>query len=140
MKTFFICIASVFVLMSCNQTTESKSAEKSLSTYQKTKESLASKEKKNPLAFLKVTGKKKKNLIGQTVIRGTVINNASVASYKDVDVQLSFYSKTGTLLEKETETVYEIINPGYSKSFKTKYFAPKGTDSVAFSIISAKNN
>ena len=35
------------------------------------------------------------------VIRGSVTNKASVASYKDVDVKLSFYSKTGALLEAD---------------------------------------
>jgi hypothetical protein len=55
-----------------------------------------------------------------------------------VDIQLDFYSKTGTLLETDKETVYEILNPGESKSFKTKYFAPKGTDSVALKILGAK--
>ena len=140
MKNFILYLCFSILLFSCNSNTDSKSGDKNLTTYQKTKETLASKEKKNPLAFLTVSGKKKKNLIGQTVIRGRIINNASVASYKDVDVQLSFYSKTGTLLEKDNEVVYEIITPGTSKSFKTKYFAPKGTDSVAYEIVAAKVN
>jgi hypothetical protein len=62
-----------------------------------------------------------------------------VATYKDVDVKLDFYSKTGTLLETDKETVFEVIGPGQSKNFKTKYFAPKGTDSVALSVTAAKN-
>jgi hypothetical protein len=55
-----------------------------------------------------------------------------------VDIKLDFYSKTGTLLETDKETVYEIIAPGQSKNFKTKYFATKGTDSVALMVLSAK--
>jgi hypothetical protein len=53
-------------------------------------------------------------------------------------VQLDFYSKTGALLETDKETIYETIHPGQSKSFKTKYFAPKGSDSVALKVLDAK--
>jgi hypothetical protein len=44
------------------------------------------------------------------------------------------------LLEKDNETVFEVIEPGKGADFKTKYFAPKDTDSVAIKIISAKVN
>lgn len=72
------------------------------------------------------------------MIKGVLTNNAKVVSYKDVDVELSFYSKTGALLEKDHEVIYETIAPGYGTDFKTKYFAPKGTDSVALKIVGAK--
>jgi len=94
--------------------------------------------KKNPKRFLTVEGSDRKNLIGQRVIKGTISNKATVASYKDVDIELSFYSETGSLLEKDHEVIYETIAPGGSTSFKTKYFAPKGTDSVAMKIVGAK--
>ena len=93
---------------------------------------------KTPQNFITVSGHNRNNLVGQTVVKGTITNKATVATYKDVDVKLDFYSKTGTLLETDKETVFEIIAPGQSKNFKTKYFAPKGTDSVALSIITAK--
>jgi len=95
-------------------------------------------EKKNPRSYLFINGHDRHNLIGQTVIIGNVVNKAISTSYKDVDVQLLFYSKTGTLLEKDRETIYEVLSPGESKHFKTKYFAPKGTDSVGFAILGAK--
>jgi hypothetical protein len=55
-----------------------------------------------------------------------------------VQLELCFFSKTGTLLEKSNETVYDNIEPGKSADFKTKYFAPKGTDSIGIKILSAK--
>ena len=106
--------------------------------YENTKESLAQTEQKNPARFLTVEGNKKKNFLGQTVVKGKVYNNAKVVSYKDIDIRLSFYSKTGTLLEEDHDMVYETIHPGSGSSFKSKYFAPKGTDSVAFHIAGAK--
>jgi ABC-type Fe3+-hydroxamate transport system substrate-binding protein len=106
--------------------------------YEQTKETLEQTEKKNPKRFLTVEGSDRKNLIGQRVIKGTISNKASVASYKDVDIELSFYSETGALLEKDHEIIYETITAGNSTNFKTKYFAPKGTDSVVMKIAGAK--
>ncbi|HMK05174.1 MAG TPA: hypothetical protein VK489_13310 [Ferruginibacter sp.] len=106
--------------------------------YEQTKETMGETEKKNPRRFLSVAGSDKKNFWGKTVIRGTITNKATVASFKDIDVELSFFSKTGTLLEKDHEIIYETIEPGSSTDFKTKYYAPKGTDSVVLKIVAAK--
>jgi predicted small secreted protein len=125
------------VFASCNS--NDKTAEgKAKDQYEQTKETLEQTEKKNPKRFLSVEGNDRKNLIGQLVIKGTITNKATVAGYKDVDVELSFFSKTGALLEKDHEVIYETIAPGSSTNFKTKYFAPRGTDSVAMKIVGAK--
>ena len=137
MKPFIFSLLVSLSLFSCSQS-DSKKAEKEKDSYEATKESLQDKETKNPQNFLTVNGHDRHNLLGQTVVKGTITNKATVASYKDVDVKLDFYSKTGTLLETDKETVYEIIGPGQSKNFKTKYFAPKGTDSVALFVTAAK--
>jgi uncharacterized lipoprotein len=131
-----ILITLSILLAACNSKAKTEAAEKD--GYEKAKESLEEKEKKNPVAFIIVTSKDKHNLIGQTVIKGTVSNNAKICVYKDVDLELSFFSKTGVLLEKDNETIYEVVEPGKSADFKTKYFAPKGTDSVAIKVVGAK--
>ena len=133
-----ILLISVLSFNACNN--DDKKPEPKKDKYEQTKETLEATEKKNPTRFLIVEGHDKRNLIGQTVIKGTVTNSARICSYKDIDVELAFYSKTGTLLEKDHEVVYETIAPGDSKDFKTKYFAPKGTDSVALTILGAKND
>ena len=126
-----------FVFAACSSS-DKKDDPKAKDEYEKNKESLALTEKKNPKGFLTVDGYDRKNILGQRVIKGTVSNKATVASFKDVDIELSFYSKTGALLEKDHEVVYETIAPGGSTNFKTKYFAPKGTDSIALKVFGAK--
>ena len=126
-----------FVFSACGSD-EKANDEKTKDKYEQTKETLEQTEKKNPKRFLSVEGSDRKNLIGQRVIKGTISNKASVASYKDVDIELSFYSETGALLEKDHEVIYETITAGNSTNFKTKYFAPKGTDSVVMKIAGAK--
>ena len=138
MKKLFSLAFIASVLFSCNGN-DTKNAVSEKDNYEKTKENLADKEKKNPENFITVAGHDRHNLLGQTVVKGTITNKATVASYKDVEVKLDFYSKTGTLLETDKETVFEVIGPGQSKNFKTKYFAPKGSDSVALAVTAAKN-
>lgn len=132
-KLAFILLCSIF-LIACN----SDNAEKENNSYHETKTALLKKEEKDPAAFIVVKGNSKKNIVGQTVVRGTLVNKASVATFKDVDIKLNFYSKTKALLETDRETIYQILNPGESQEFKTKYFAPKGTDSVGLEVIGAK--
>ena len=129
-------IGLCFVFAACSG--NNKADEPAKDKYELTKETLEETEKKSPKRFLTVTGNDRKNILGQTVIKGMLTNNAKVVSYKDIDVELSFYSKTGALLEKDHEVIYETIAPGNTADFKTKYFAPKGTDSVAMKIVGAK--
>lgn len=135
-KIACITVITIILLSACNNKAKVAAAEKE--NYQKATETLLEKEKKNPLTFLKINSHDKHNLLGQTVIKGSVSNTAKVCTYKDVQLELSFFSKTGTLLEKDNETVYDNIEPGKSTDFKTKYFAPKGTDSVAIKVLGAK--
>ena len=130
-------IAVSFVFAACGGDEKADDA-KTKDKYEQTKETLGETEKKNPKRFLSVEGSDRKNLIGQRVIKGIISNKATVASYKDIDIELSFYSETGALLEKDHEVIYETIAAGGSTNFKTKYFAPKGTDSVAMKIAGAK--
>jgi hypothetical protein len=124
------------IFISC--TSDSKKTATEKESYEKTKESMKAKEEQRPSDFLFVEGHDKKNLLGQTVIKGTLVNKATVAIFKDIDVKLYFYSKTNALLETDKETVFEVLHPGETKDFKTKYFAPKGTDSVALDVLGAK--
>lgn len=124
-------------LISCSG--KESSQETAKQSYENTKNTLLEKETKHPAMFLHVTGGSKKNLVGQTVVKGKISNTATVAKFKDIHVKLDFYSKTKTLLETDNETIYMELNPGETQKFKTKYFAPKGTDSVALSVVSAKS-
>ncbi|HEX6915812.1 MAG TPA: hypothetical protein VF145_11260 [Chitinophagaceae bacterium] len=126
---------AIILLSACGE------AEKKFDTeqYEVAKESLEEKERKNPERFLVLTTSDRKNIIGQKVIKGTIHNRASVCTYKDVQIKISFYSETGVLLEENKETIYKIIPPNNSVAFKSeKYFAPKGTSNVKVTVVGAK--
>lgn len=135
-KLLIVLFASLFLFASCSN--EKKYDINSSDKYEKDKASIEEIEKKNPEQFLRASGNSKQNLLRQTVIRGNIFNNAKIVSYKDISIKLKFYSKTGALLEEDTDVIYESIHPGGTTSFKSKYFAPKGTDSVAMSVAGAR--
>jgi hypothetical protein len=136
MKKSGLLLILMLAVLACKN--EKKDKKFDTETYEKVKETLAEKEQKSPASFLVVSSHKRKNLIGQTVVLGTITNTATIAWYKDVELKLSFYSKTAVRLDEGLETVYENIGPGKTVKFKTKYFAPKGTDSVFVSVTKAK--
>ena len=45
--------------------------------------------------------------------------------------------KNGMRVQEHEDVVPDIIKPGAIKTFKTKYHLPKGTDSLAISVMSA---
>lgn len=130
-------LLSVF-LFSCTSSGGESAAERERISYEETRTALFEKEISNPQAFLSASGDNKKNLIGQTVVKGKISNSATIAAFKDITIQFTFFSATGTLLETDKETLYLEVGPGKTKNFKTKYFAPKGTDSVAISVTGAQ--
>jgi hypothetical protein len=130
---YFFCVYFIILLLSSCAGSEKKLDEE---IYTEQKESLEVTEKKHPLKFLSVTGDDKKNLIGQTVVRGTIYNKATVVAYKNVRVKMLCY-KDGKMVEEHEDVIDEIIKPGTEKDFKTKYRLPKGTDSIYLSVMSA---
>ncbi len=137
-KTGLVAITCIIFLFACKSNGTQSASEKEV--YQKATKALEEREKKNPVSFLIVKSHDKSNLIGQTVIKGTIDNTAKICTYKDVQLELSFISKTGSLLEKDIETIYDLVAPGKSIDFKTKYFAPKQTDRVVIKVLGAKAN
>jgi hypothetical protein len=123
-KLFSICL--LFVLFSC------KNDEKKFDnvSYEKQKESIEQKERKNPLRFLVVEGDSKKNIIGQTVVKMTIRNTATVVTYKNVRVKMLFYDKEGNVFENHEEVTEKQIAPGEKQKIKSKYFAQRKTDSI----------
>jgi hypothetical protein len=135
MKRILFAFATLTFFTACNNTSSSKSE----ANYENSKENMEKREKENPTKFIAATAKDKKNLIGQTVVKGSLTNNAKFVTYKDIEIKLSFYTKTKTVVEEDIETIYENIAPGATSNFKSKFFTPKGTDSVGIEVLGAKH-
>jgi hypothetical protein len=126
---FLLATFCVVILFSCKQKFDNK-------TYEENKVSLTQRESDNPQQFLKLSSDDKKNIFGATVIKGKIVNTASVAVYKNTRVKTVCF-KNGVRVEEHEDVMPDVIKPGSVKNFKIKYHLPKGTDSLALSIISA---
>ncbi|MEY4702574.1 MAG: hypothetical protein RIR96_471 [Bacteroidota bacterium] len=132
-----ILLTGMGMFCSCDFVEKNKEKQKKQS-YEASKKTIEEIERENPLRFISVNGKDKKNIIGQTVVKGTIINKATTVAYKNFAVKVSFYSKTGALLEEDEETIMEQIGPGDEFEFKSKFFAPRDAEEVKLKVISAK--
>jgi hypothetical protein len=136
MKYFFTLLILSVTLFGCtNKDQQASKLDKK--GYKEKKESLLDNEKSAPKEFLSITGTDKRNFWGQTVYRGVIHNTAKVCSYKDIRVKLLYYKTDGTLVTNHEEQFDETVKPGNEIEFKAKYKTPRGTDSVAASIMSA---
>ncbi|MFT4154520.1 hypothetical protein [Parafilimonas sp.] len=120
---------SVLIMFSCKEKFDSK-------TYTENKISLAQREGEHPEQFIRLLSDDKRNIFGTTVIKGQLINTASVAAYKNTRLKMLCY-KNGIRVEEHEDVITNILKPGSTKNFKIRYRLPKGTDSLALSVMSA---
>jgi hypothetical protein len=98
---------------------------------------LQQKESSNPVYYVVETTSMRSNLVGKQIIEGSVMNNASVTSFKDVVLEVSYLSKTGSVISTERFTIYEVAAPGKWASFKFKTSSPRGTKEFSAKVIAA---
>jgi hypothetical protein len=101
------------------------------------RQELVSRERENPVNYLKIEGTMRNNLIGLKVLEGTITNSASIANFKDVVVEVTWFTKTDTELSKVYYTVYEYVGAGNSIRYKIKADAPGATGGFQINVSSA---
>lgn len=106
-------------------------------SYEETKMTLEEQERLNPTAFLTDKSTYRKNLIGEWVIEGKILNAATVATYKDAVLQITYYSGTDTEIGSENKTVFEFFKPGSVQPFKIKTYGVEGAKAIGVTVISA---
>lgn len=131
-RTLYIALMAV-AAVACNSANSERPSDK----YEEKKKSLEETERENPLQFLRIQGDDHVNLLNQEVVEGEITNKATLASFKDVEVRITFKSSSGSSIEKAIKTVNDVVKPGESVSFKFKMKKPKRTASVAVDIIGA---
>ena len=136
MKYLFLLLLASVTLFSCKEI-DKKFNHKSSRSYAESKKSLEEQERESPKDFLQLTGDDHRNFWGKTVYKGLIRNTATIVAYKDVRVKL-LYFKEGVQVANHEELFDNAIAPNDDYTFKAKYKTPKGTDSVAAYIMSAK--
>ena len=118
-----------------NNTYQEQSTQKS---EQELKADLKGTEESNPTKYLSVSGKGNFNLLNQTVIEGNISNTATLATFKDIKVKVTFQTKTGTVLNTNSFIVYDFASPGKNIHYKTKLaYYNKNCKALSLDVVSA---
>lgn len=98
-------------------------------------------ERSQPTNFLTASGYYNENFWGDKLkVHGTITNSATVASYKDAVVRITYYSKTKTELGSKDYTIYEVFPPHSTKNFELKIDNYKDVNSIGWDVVSAVAN
>lgn len=98
-------------------------------------------ERATPTNFLSATGKYKENFWGNKInIECVITNKATVASYKDAVVRVTYYSKTETALATKDLTVYELFPPSSTKTIELKVDNYEDVNSIGWELVDATAN
>lgn len=121
------------LLAGCN----SANSERPSAKYEEKKQSLEEMERSSPLKFLKVAGAHHSNLLNQIVVEGDITNSATLVTYKNIELQVSFLDKGGSVIEKQKTVIEDIVKPNSTTEFKVKMPHVKGANSVSMDITGA---
>ena len=98
---------------------------------------LLQKEKQSPELYISNHSTWRKNLVGETVIEGTLSNAAKIAGFKNIVLQVQWLSKTNSVMGTKQIIVYEFVGAGKSIKYKLKSSAPSKLGNVQVSVVSA---
>ncbi|HAH23960.1 MAG TPA: hypothetical protein DCL77_09425 [Prolixibacteraceae bacterium] len=129
---YAILFLAVIILTSCNNS-GSSSRQKSP---EELRMELKQQEQSNPNNYLSAKGNYKKNFWGDKFNVSCVITNtASIATFKDAVVRVTYYSKTNTVLGNKDYTVYEMFPPSSSKTIELKIDNYNDVNSIGLDIV-----
>jgi hypothetical protein len=142
MKYILFIIVSFFILLlsSCGQNQQNANLNSRPLTYEEQVKSVSEIERESPLKFLKVENFSWKSsgiFFIDYYANGTVVNDATVAEYKDVNLQIVYQTKTNTELSRENHIIYEFFPPHSQKNFSFKIVPPRDCERVSVIIASA---
>jgi len=133
---------SIMLITSCHTNSSgSSAADTDPQTYQEKVMSVEEIERAQPTNFLTASGTYKENFRGDKIkVSCTITNTATVATYKDAVIRVTYYSKTKTVLGTNDYTVYETFSPSSSKTVQLKIDNYKDVNSIGWDVVQALPN
>jgi hypothetical protein len=134
---FLVLISGIIFAVNLN----SVNSESSGGSYQQKIMTIEQTELSQPATFLTADGTYNQNFWGDKFkVHGTIKNTATVATFKDAVVRVTYYSKTKTVLASNKYTIYERFAPGSTSKFELKIDNYKDVDSIGWDVLSASAN
>lgn len=138
MKLTIALCAVCLLMLSCNNG-GSASSTTNTQTYEERVMSVEEMERADPVKFLEADGTYKENFWGDKLkVSCTITNSATVVTFKDAVVRVTYYSKTKTVLGTNDYTVYEFFAPNSSKTVELKVDNYTDVNSIGWEVVDAK--
>lgn len=102
-----------------------------------TKKKVKPKETEKATTSIKAEVNWRKNLIGETVLTGTLNNTASITNFKDPVILVTWLSKKNEVLGETSYPLHEYIAAGKNVSYKLKVKVPFKYNDVSILVKSA---
>ncbi|NSW46404.1 MAG: hypothetical protein HPY79_11380 [Bacteroidales bacterium] len=91
-----------------------------------------------PTNFLSADATYRENFWGDKIkVKCSITNNATVATYKDVMIRITYYTKTGTEITSEEHVIYEVFPPNSTKTVELKIDNYAHVNSIDCEVIGA---
>jgi hypothetical protein len=72
-------------------------------------------------------------------VRGTITNNAVATTVKDIKLEISYVSSTGSVISTQEVIVYDLISPRSFIEIREKISPPNKTDTYTIKIVEVKS-
>jgi len=127
----------LFILANMNHSGGS-TLDSGANTYEEKVMTVEEMEKADPAKFLDASGTYNQNFWGDAMkVHGSIVNNATVANYKDVVVEVIFYSGTDTELDRKQYQIFDFFPAHTTKAFEFKIDKPSACKKLGWNAISA---
>lgn len=134
-------IIIIMIIMGYLRNSDVPQPKKDSSTYQEKVMTVEEIERAQPAKFLSAGGTYNENFWGDMLkVHGKIKNNATVASFKDAVVKITYYSKTKTELGSKEYIIYENFPPHSEVAFELKIDNYKDVNSIGWTVINATAN
>jgi len=101
---------------------------------------LKKKEGRSPNSFLSTNYKLKyKVFSGKDQIDGKIYNSARIATFKNIQLRITFMSNTGASLGYEDYILYKYIKPKSSVTYQIKIKSPSATKKIGVIVSGASS-
>lgn len=119
------------------------------------KQDLLKIEQKSPLNYISIEASERPNKvrtrhgtffrsskyeIDGVLVEGYILNNATLAVFKDIEYRIDYVSATGTVISSERFTIYNFLYPNNNLEIKQKIYPPEGTSYVNYKVLKASHN
>lgn len=131
---FTICV--ILILTSCQKSQSEKNADKATEV-KELKQDIQATEWREPLSYLAAQIQWTDKLLGDDEIKVTIRNSATLASFREVNYEVSFLTQNGGILSTLPRVANGSIRPNSTLSQNELFKFPRGTKKLTIRIISA---